>query len=115
MSIIRHKYINKVSRIKNTKKSRKSKPLNKTIKTGNKNLDTITNKRYLFISCLLIFSFLIIAIRLFKLQVLEYTSYSDALSKATEKTVEGTSTPRGRIYDRNYKLLVDNEAKKTIY
>ena len=34
---------------------------------------------------------------------------------ATEKTVESTSAPRGRIYDRNYNLLVDNEGVKTIY
>lgn len=34
---------------------------------------------------------------------------------ATEKTIESTSAPRGRIYDRNHKLLVDNEGIKTIY
>ena len=34
---------------------------------------------------------------------------------STEKTIESSSAPRGRIYDRNYNLLVDNEAIKTIY
>lgn len=29
--------------------------------------------------------------------------------------VEGTTAPRGRIYDRNKKLLVDNEPSKEIY
>ena len=41
--------------------------------------------------------------------------YQDELVAATEKIVLGDSTPRGRIYDRNYKLLVDNVAVKTIY
>ena len=41
--------------------------------------------------------------------------YQEKLVAATEKIVLGDSTPRGRIYDRNHKLLVDNMAVKTIY
>ena len=41
--------------------------------------------------------------------------YNEKLTYATEKKIEGTSAPRGRIYDRNYNLLVDNQAIKTIY
>ena len=115
MSIIKHKRINRISRKKVSKKKSKLKSLNKTIKSGNKNLTDIIQKRYLFISCLIVFFFLIIVIRLFKLQILEYDNYTTSLAKATEKRVEGPSAPRGRIYDRNYKLLVDNQAKKTIY
>ena len=59
--------------------------------------------------------FLVIGIRLFNLQIIKYNDYQDKLSIATEKTVEGSSAPRGRIYDRNYNLLVDNQAIKTIY
>ena len=59
--------------------------------------------------------FIIIIARLFKLQVLDTNKYQETLAISTEKTVEGNSSPRGRIYDRNYKLLVDNRAKKTIY
>ena len=40
---------------------------------------------------------------------------NDKLAMATETTIERTSAPRGRIYDRNHKLLVDNEGIKTIY
>lgn len=64
---------------------------------------------------MLVLIFVIIGGRLFKLQIVDYDDYLDKLSVATEKTVEGTSAPRGRIYDRNYNLLVDNQAKKTIY
>ena len=116
MSLIKHKYINghsKTSKI--SQKKVKLKPLNKTIKFGNKNLDEIIEKRYLFISVILILLFLIISVRLFKLQILDNKKYKDSLAIAVEKRVEGTSAPRGRIYDRNYKLIVDNKAVKTIY
>ena len=116
MSIIRHKYINgnnKSSKI--SKKKIKVKPINKKSKFITKDLDNIIEKRYLFISIVLILLFLIITIRLFKLQILDYDKYKDSLSIAVEKKVEGSSAPRGRIYDRNYKLLVDNKAIKTIY
>ena len=119
MSIIKHKYINNKSKYKLPKNKTKthslSKPINKKIKYGNKNLDDIINKRYIFISIFIIIFFLIILARLFKLQVLDHNIYEEKLAVATEKTIEGNSSPRGRIYDRNYKLLVDNQAKKTIY
>ena len=116
MSIIRHKYINGNSKSsKISKKKIKAKPINKKNKFITKDLDNIIEKRYLFISIILIILFLIITIRLFKLQILDYDKYKDSLSVAVEKKVEGSSAPRGRIYDRNYKLLVDNKAIKTIY
>ena len=116
MSIIRHKHINRTSKTnKISKKKIKVKPINKTIKLSNKDLDNIIEKRYIFISIFLVLFFLIIILRLFKLQILDYEKYNDSLVIATEKTVEGPSAPRGRIYDRNYKLIVDNKATKTIY
>ena len=116
MSIIKHKYINNSKKInKVTKKKVKVKPINKTIKCDNKDILDIVEKRYLFISFFLVLFFLIIIGRLFKLQVIDYENYNEALALSTEKTIESTSTPRGRIYDRNYKLLVDNKAIKTIY
>ena len=115
MSIIKHKYINSSSKTKRYKKKNKNITINKTPKYGNKDIDDIIEKRYLFISIIAIILFLIIIIRLFNLQIVNYSKYHDSLSVVTEKTFEGTSSPRGRIYDRNYKLLVDNKAKKTIY
>ena len=59
--------------------------------------------------------FVVIYSRLFQLQVLETKEYKEILARSVEKTIEGTSAPRGRIYDRNYNLIVDNQAVNTIY
>lgn len=115
MSIIRHRHINRTTKSKTIKKKTKSVSLNKKNKLGNKDLSLLITKRYHFLIVLIIILFLIISIRLFKLQIIDYEDYQSKLTVATEKTVEGTSAPRGRIYDRNYNLLVDNEAVKTIY
>lgn len=115
MSIIRHRHINRTTKSKTIKKKNKSVSLNKKNKLGNKDLSLLITKRYHFLIVLIIILFLIISIRLFKLQIIDYEDYQSKLTVATEKTVEGTSAPRGRIYDRNYNLLVDNEAVKTIY
>lgn len=115
MSIIRHRHINRTTKSKIIKKKNKSVSLNKKNKLGNKDLSLLITKRYHFLIALIIILFLIISIRLFKLQIIDYEDYQSKLTVATEKTVEGTSAPRGRIYDRNYNLLVDNEAVKTIY
>ena len=115
MSIIRHRHINRTTKSKTIKKKNKSVSLNKKNKLGNKDLSLLITKRYHFLIVLIIILFLIISTRLFKLQIIDYEDYQSKLTIATEKTVEGTSAPRGRIYDRNYNLLVDNEAVKTIY
>ena len=114
MSIFRHKYVNQISKHKISKKKMKLKPINKIEKPG-KYLEDIIEKRYLFISIILILLFIVIGTKLFTLQILSYDEYNEKLVSATEKTIEGSSSPRGRIYDRNYKLLVDNKAIKTIY
>jgi len=115
MSIIRHKHINKTTKNKVSKKKVKAISLNKSTKLISNNLEDTIQKRYIFISVIIVLIFSLISIRLFKLQILEYDNYYAQLASATEKTVEGSSAPRGRIYDRNYNLLVDNQAKKTIY
>lgn len=115
MSIFKHKHLNPSTKKRISKKKTKSISLNKKIRIGHKNLPEIINKRYFFITVILVILFSIIAIRLFKLQIIDYEDYQNKLTVATEKTVEGSSAPRGRIYDRNYNLLVDNEAIKTIY
>ena len=117
MSIIRHRYINNVPKYKKPKyKTKKSKrPINKMIRYSNRNLTNIITTRYNFISICLVICFIIILVRLFDLEVINYQKYADKLAISTEKTIEGSSSPRGRIYDRNYKLLVDNKAIKTIY
>ena len=46
--------------------------------------------------------------------LVEKEFYSKKLESLTYATVSGTSSPRGRIYDRNYNILVDNKSLKTI-
>lgn len=114
ISLFRKKYINKVNKTKNVRKKVKIKTINK-IERPKKYLQDIIEKRYLFISIILVIFFIIIGSKLFSLQILSRDEYSTKLVSATEKTITGSSSPRGRIYDRNYNLLVDNKAIKTIY
>ena len=78
-------------------------------------LPDIIERRYIFVGVVVVLFFCVIVGRLVQLQVVATDDYSEKLVAATEKIIEGDSTPRGRIYDRNYKLLVDNTAIKTIY
>lgn len=94
---------------------KKKKPINKKKKSNNKNLFEIMDKRYKVMIVITSLLYIAIGIRLFYLQVLKSDDYKEKLAYSTEKTIESTSAPRGRIYDRNYNLLVDNEAIKTIY
>ena len=107
----------KTTKGKKVYKKSNSKPLSNMPKQGNniKYLPDIIEKRYLFIMVITILVFIAIGLRLFQLQVLENNKYEEKLVESTEKIIEGSSSPRGRIYDRNYNLLVDNKAVKTIY
>ena len=51
---------------------------------------------------------------LFYIQIIKNDYFKEKVEEATVKIVEGDSAPRGRIYDRNGKLIVDNIAVKTI-
>lgn len=80
------------------------------------NQELVINKRlYLLISFIIIgMTFLIIG--LYNVQVLEHEYYSKKAIELTQTIIEGESTPRGRIYDRNGVLIVDNVAvKKIVY
>lgn len=105
----------------NTKKNKnifevkKKRPINRKKKNNDKKLFEIMEKRFNIIIIIVCALFIIIFGRVFYLQVLKNDYYSEKLAYSTEKKIESTSSPRGRIYDRNYNLLVDNEAVKTIY
>jgi len=75
----------------------------------------IQNKRIYFILFILLLSFILLIYKLIDIQLLNNNKYKKLLDNLTIKTVESKSTPRGRIYDRNYNLLVDNVGIKTIY
>ena len=111
----RNRPINKISKKKKVKVNDKSQGLNKVKHDSPKVLEDVILKRYIFIIVIIFLCFGIIGVRLFTLQILSRDEYTVSLERAVEKRVESTSAPRGRIYDRNYNLLVDNVAVKTIY
>ena len=72
-------------------------------------------KRFLFLGSVLVVLFLIITLRLYGVMLRNQSYYEDELTTLATTIVEGPSSPRGRILDRNGKVIVDNKAVKTIY
>ena len=72
-------------------------------------------KRFVFLGVILVLLFTIISLRLYQVMLREQSKYEEELATLATQTVEGSSTPRGRILDRNGKVIVDNKAVKTIY
>ncbi|MBQ8681302.1 MAG: penicillin-binding protein 2 [Bacilli bacterium] len=116
-SAVKRKPLNKSHKSKQVVRKDNTRPYSNSTRTpsSSRYLPDIIERRYLFIIVVIVLVFLVIGGRLFQLQVLQNEEYAEDLVAATVKIVEGESSPRGRIYDRNYKLLVDNEAVKTIY
>ncbi|MGN1312040.1 MAG: peptidoglycan D,D-transpeptidase FtsI family protein [Bacilli bacterium] len=110
------KMINKPSK-KNNKKEikKKNRPINKKKRDDGRSITEVVDRRYNILFVAIFVLYLVIFGRLFYLQIIKTDEYKEKLAVSTEKTIESTSAPRGRIYDRNYNLLVDNEAVKTIY
>ena len=72
-------------------------------------------KRFIFLGVILVVLFLILSLRLYTVMLREQSYYEEELTSLATQTVEGPSSPRGRILDRNGKVIVDNKAVKTIY
>lgn len=71
-------------------------------------------KRYKVLIVLIFIVLSILVGYLFYVQVIRCDFFKEKVKKATVKVVLGDSAPRGRIYDRNGKLIVDNIAVKSI-
>ena len=78
------------------------------------NYDLIISKRFLTFFVISIVLFTIILIKIVDVMIINNNKYEKELSYLTYTKTTGTSTPRGRIYDRNYNILVDNKSLKTI-
>ena len=122
----KQKYKLKIKKSKLSYKTKKvkKKKIRKKVKLPKYNLNTyrenkdIKNeieKRYNILTVFIILLLLILIIGLFLIQVIGKEKYEDKLEKLTKKIVYGPSAPRGRIYDRNGKLIVDNVPMKVIY
>ena len=83
-------------------------------KTKKINYSKVVKNRFLVFLLLLIVVFIILLIKLFNVMIIDNKDYIDKIDVLTYSTVEGESTPRGRILDRNHNVIVDNIAVKTI-
>lgn len=75
----------------------------------NKNPEVITKNRLIFLFLFILVCFVIIVIRIGYLQLFNVKASLSELNKLSTKRVSGSSMPRGRIYDCNYNVIVDNE------
>ena len=80
-----------------------------------KDMKEVIEKRYNILMILIIVIIMIMTANLFYVQIIQNEYYINQVEKLTENTVEGSSAPRGRIYDRNHRLIVDNIPVKVIY
>lgn len=78
------------------------------------NYDVLINKRFNVFIVVIVLLFFILGIKLFSVMILDYEKNSSDLLALTSNTVTLSSSPRGRIYDRNYNIIVDNKAINTI-
>ncbi len=80
-----------------------------------KDIKEIIEKRYNILIGLITLIVIILFINLFYIQIVKKEYYQSELKELTLNTILGSTAPRGRIYDRNHKLLVDNEPVRVIY
>ena len=71
-------------------------------------------KRYKILIVIICFILGVLFFDLFYVQIIKNDVYINKVNQLTKNIIYGTSTPRGRIYDRNGNILVDNEAIKII-
>ena len=102
-------------KVKKKNNNAKSKKLNKVVDRRKDKIGIIIERRYKIIIVLILLLMIGLIAKIVYMQVIKYDDYKVELKRLTKKIVDGPSTPRGRIYDRNGKIIVDNEAVKTIY
>ena len=78
------------------------------------NYNQIISRRYVVFLVVLLLLFGVLGVKLYMVMVVDAKDYEESLEELSYTTVEGTSAPRGRIYDRNYNIIVDNKAVKSI-
>ena len=67
------------------------------------------DKRIIFLKIILVCSYLFLFISLFRVMIIDSDKYKELLKEASYDNVLGSSTPRGRILDRNYNVIVDKK------
>lgn len=85
------------------------------LSTKNKDIKETIEKRYNILIIVIILIMIVLSVNLFIIQVVKHEFYVKKVEQLSQNLVTSTSTPRGRIYDRNGEIIVDNEAVKVIY
>lgn len=85
---------------------------NKSIKRVN--YDKVISNRFIIFFVVILILFSVLTVKIVNVMLFNKEKYTKSLDKLTHTEVTGTSSPRGRIYDRNYNVIVDNKALKTI-
>lgn len=83
-------------------------------KTKKINYDKIISARFTLFLVVILLLFSAVIIKIVDVMVVKKDEYTNKLNVLDYRTVYGTSSPRGRIYDRNYNIIVDNKSLKTI-
>ena len=74
----------------------------------NNNTDIISNNRIIILGSLMVICLMVIIARISYLQLFDIEKSKADLSKLSTKIVYSDPMPRGKIYDRNYNVIVDN-------
>lgn len=80
-----------------------------------RNIKEIIEKRYNILIGIIVVVNLIIIGNLFFIQVIKNNHFENQVRLLKQNVVLGSSAPRGRIYDRHHRLIVDNRPIKVIY
>lgn len=80
-----------------------------------KDIKETIEKRYNILIGIIILLMCTLFVNLFYIQVIKNNYYQKKVDILTQDIVEGSTAPRGRIYDRHHRLIVDNEPSKIIY
>ena len=97
------------------KKHKRYKKIYNVSNIKNKDIKETVEKRYNILIIAIIFIMVVLSINLFYVQIVKHNYYVNKVEQLSQNILTSTSTPRGRIYDRNGKVIVDNEAVKVIY
>lgn len=88
----------------------------KHYKKFNKNdITPVINKRYIILIIFIVLIFVLLGVSLYHVQIVDNDKHKEKLEELTQITFDGPTAARGRIYDRNGKVIVDNKAIKTIF
>ena len=93
-------------------------PINRRIYdvvSSRKDISETIEKRYNILLILIVLVLLVVIATLFYVQIVQNEVYQEKVATLNQNIIEGTSAPRGRIYDRNHRLIVDNTPTKIIY